>query len=228
MLMVILINMIDSLNYASPSNIDASCYTITKKSYLLISPSVSSEKHGKLLGSQWRQMHVFQNTNFHLNAWVLLFATDTYGWCPWIDRLTSSIFKTIADNYPNLNNNFFLSVLPTCRKLYLTRRQPTFTHNAQGCTVLFLKTVLTLPCSTGFLRLLPNSPFRIFKRHILKGQDLIKLVTFTLPSMIFHCFLLSCMCGAVTSSKQDHCLVSSLPTAVCHHQGKCQHSRKGG
>lgn len=73
-----------SLSYIDLSNVNTFHYTILKK----IHHYHSSERSlciGKLSSSPW-QIQVFQNSYFHLKAWILSLATKyivTY--CPWSD-----------------------------------------------------------------------------------------------------------------------------------------------
>lgn len=76
---------IGSLSYTELPNVDiAHCIISQKKSRLLISPLISSEKSfsvGKLSSSQW-QIQVFQTSSFRLKTWILSLATNAISYFP--------------------------------------------------------------------------------------------------------------------------------------------------
>lgn len=86
---------IASIRYADLPNVDTFNISYRKITTNLTRKVLNSGK----LSSSWRWAQIFQNSNFHLKAWILSLATNYFVSCfPWSDRLTLLIFKKCLPN----------------------------------------------------------------------------------------------------------------------------------
>lgn len=132
-----------------------------------------SEKYGKLSRSQWWQIHVFQNSNFYLKAWIFSFATNLVVGVLELTgllHLFSTKYLPITQIWMILFCQSFLQV----KKMTCHEKKDSF-HPQLSCTNAFPQdNPYTSTCSRSSSWQLSNSSYRILKRHVLKGQDLRK------------------------------------------------------
>lgn len=101
----------------------------------------------QIRGLHWRQLESFQNSNFHLKAWILSLTTNIVH-LPWRDRFTLFIFKKMSSKCSSLNT-YGLSVSCSCKQKWysikkrlvqfatqnhecLPSRQPPYFQHAAG------------------------------------------------------------------------------------------------
>lgn len=148
---------------------------------MLLSPLIPSEKSlriGKLLSLQW-QRQVFQSSDFHLIAQILLLAKNILSCFPWSDRFTRFIFKEISSKYPSLNNQvackpFFQVKMAFHAKSSYFNSYPNYTETAVFFTMKH-------KCFKHISHFITQN----IKKAWIAGLGYNKLTILTAPSRIF-------------------------------------------
>ena len=92
---------------------------------------------------QWK-FQVFQNSYFHLKAWILSLDMNTASCSPWSDRLMF-IFEKISAKYSSLNNHSLCKFQVKCQ-LFPWQKEPVQLTVQTISRVLFHKITIVLWC----------------------------------------------------------------------------------
>lgn len=118
---------IASLSYEDLPNVDKLHYTISKKSHLLTSTPVLSEKSLLRQGISQAFDGSFQNSDFcsrfnHCNKYYFISCF------PWNEKFSCMIFESVSAICTNLNNHSFPVSFSSKWKWCSRQKQPTHTH----------------------------------------------------------------------------------------------------
>ena len=150
---------------------------------MLLSPLMSSEKFLSILNlsSSWCWIQVFQNSNFLLKAYVCyLLAIHTIKWLPWHNKCI--LFVLIKRSTKSAMSKYPQGVCYSCRWKWNSKKEVTIQLQLKICHMSFSSRRLYLSVQKLSCPILSH---RIIKRCILKGQVLIKWITFTPSSGVF-------------------------------------------
>lgn len=146
----------------------------------LLIPPISSQKYSSIVSYQahsW-QIQVFQNSPFHLKAWVWAPATNTASCFLWSDRLTLFIFRKTSAKYPSEKPVICSSIVLPNKNGVAWKKGASWACNSSNhtstfsggdhCTWLGSRSAL---CPSHFIT-------QNIQQCVFEGWDLMKLIIF--------------------------------------------------